>query len=73
MTLIDNIIKDLLKADPEMSVNELYDHSVILGTHNGLTENEVRQQFQTCRQINDLNKDGNLRRDNDYEEQRGLR
>ena len=54
MTLIDNIVKDLLEADPELSVNELYDHCIILGTHNGLTKEQVTDQFQESNQVTGL-------------------
>jgi len=50
MTLIDNIVRDLLVADPKMKTQELLDHCIILGTHNGLSEHEVREQLQTCEQ-----------------------
>jgi len=54
MTLIDNIISDLVKADPTIKVHELFDHCMILGTHNGLTKKEVRLQFHDCKQVGDI-------------------
>jgi len=54
LTLIDNIVKDLVEADPKIKVHELLDHCMILGTHNGLTRKEVRLQFHDCKQVGDI-------------------
>ena len=52
--MIDNIVRDLIKADPTLKVHELFEHCMILGTHNGLTRKEVRLQFHDCKQVGDI-------------------
>jgi len=55
MNLVDNVISDMLDIDPEMNITELYTHCVNIGTHNGLTENEVRESFTVNEQLKKRN------------------
>jgi hypothetical protein len=48
---IDHVISDLLIADPDMSLAEMYDHCVRIGRINGLTENQVREKFTVNAQL----------------------
>ncbi len=42
---LSNLIKDLLEADNEMSLDELYTHCKIISEKNGISEKEVSDLF----------------------------
>ena len=42
---LSNLIKDLLEADNEMSLDELYTHCKIISEHNGISQAEVSDLF----------------------------
>ncbi len=42
---LSNLIKDLLEADNEMSLDELYTHCKIISEKNGISETEVSDLF----------------------------
>jgi len=42
---LSNLIKDLLEADNEMSLDELYTHCKIISEHNGISQAEVADLF----------------------------
>jgi len=41
-----NLVKDLLKADNTLSVEDLYTHCKIIGEHNGFSERELRDEWE---------------------------
>ena len=51
MINIDHVIADLINADQDMSIPEIYDHCVRIGRFNGLTENQVREKFTVNEQL----------------------
>jgi len=55
---IDHVITDLLIADPDMQIAEIYDHCVRIGRHNGLDENAVRETFQKNEELQKRNDNG---------------
>ena len=42
---LSNLIKDLLEADDEMSLDELYNHCKIISERNGISETELSILF----------------------------
>lgn len=61
LTLIDNLVKDLLIADPLITIKELYMHCNIIGIENGIPQNQIDKDFQNCQQLVQLNKEGNIK------------
>lgn len=38
---LSQVVKDLLQADPDMPREELFDHCIRIGTHNGMPTQQI--------------------------------
>jgi len=43
---LKQVVKDLRQADPNMSREELFDHCIIIGTHNGMSTQHVIDELR---------------------------
>ena len=59
INLIDGVIKDMLEIDPNMTLSELYEHCLIIGKHDGMSESKIREEFQANEQLK--KKNGNIK------------
>jgi len=46
-----NLVKDLIKADNTMSLEELYTHCKIIGEHNGFSETDLKNEWEELRRL----------------------
>jgi len=50
-----NLVKDLIKADNTMSIEELYTHCKIIGEHNGFSETDLKNEWEELVKIKEMN------------------
>jgi len=51
----NELIKDLLEADPTMTRTELFTHCEIITIHNKQSINDLRKAFQNNKQLKEIN------------------